>query len=237
MVVLLHTFLLTLSFWAAFVIRLDFDIDKVPADLFWESLPVLLAVRLASLAGFRLFRGMWRYVAIPDLVKIVKATLISSVAFLFLQWWLFGFIGFPRSVLLIDFAANLFLLGGIRLAVRMLRERAMSEVRNGLGTGRLLIIGAGDAGASLCSQAFTTGGFQYTPVAFADDDKRKAGQTIIGVPVAGQIAEIPALVRRYGVDIAVIAIPTASSSRKRGIIELCREAGVDCKILPATSDL
>ncbi|MFP6678786.1 MAG: nucleoside-diphosphate sugar epimerase/dehydratase [Dehalococcoidia bacterium] len=233
----LHTFLVAVSFWAAFAIRLDFDIDKIPTELFWESLPILIAVRLASLAGFRLFRGMWRYVAIPDLVQIFKATLISSIAFLLLQWWLFGFVGFPRSVLLIDFAGNLFLLSGIRLAVRMLRERAMSEVRNGNGTGRLLIIGAGDAGASLCSQAFSTRAFQYTPVAFADDDKRKIGQTIIGVPIAGQISEIPALVRRYDIDIAVIAIASASSSRKRGIIELCRDAGIDCKILPATSDL
>ena len=235
--VVFHAVLVTVSFWAAFAIRLDFDIDKIPTDLFWESLPVLLAVRLASLAGFRLFRGMWRYVAIPDLVQIFKATLISSIAFLFLQWWLFGFVGFPRSVLLIDFAGNLFLLAGVRLGVRIIRERSMSGLTGGVERGRLLIIGAGDTGASLCSQAFSTNAFQYTPVAFADDDRRKSGQTIIGVPVAGQISDIPALVRTYGVDIAVIAIPSASSSRKRAIVELCRVAGVDCKILPATSDL
>ena len=237
MLVVFHAVLVTVSFWAAFAIRLDFDIDKIPTELFWESLPVLLAVRLASLAGFRLFRGMWRYVAIPDLVQIFKATLISSIAFLFLQWWLFGFVGFPRSVLLIDFAGNLFLLSGARLAVRIFRERSMSGLTTGANRGRLLIIGAGDAGASLCSQAFSTNAFQYTPVAFADDDRSKTGQTIIGVPVAGQISDIPTLVRTYGVDIAVIAIPSASSSRKRAIVELCREAGIDCKILPATSDL
>ena len=235
--VLVHTVLMAASFWAAFAIRLDFDIDRIPADIFWESLPVLLAVRLASLAGFRLFRGMWRYVAIPDLVQILKATLISTIFFVFLQWWLFGFVGFPRSVILIDFAGNIFLLSGIRLAVRMARERSMGGVRNSIERSRLLIIGAGDAGASLCSQAFSTGSFQYTPVAFADDDRNKVGQTIIGVPVAGQIIDIPALVSTYGVDIAVIAIPSASSSRKRDIVEMCREAGVECKILPATSDL
>ena len=232
-----HTVLLTVSFWAAFAIRLDFDVDKIPTDLFWQSLPVLLAVRLASLAGFRLFRGMWRYVAIPDLVQILKATLISSIAFLFLQWWLFGFVGFPRSVLLIDFAGNLFLLSGVRLAVRMVRERSMNGVADGANRGRLLIIGAGDAGASLCSQAFSTNTFHYTPVAFADDDRRKRGQTIIGIPVAGEISDIPTVVRTYGIDIAVIAIPSASSARKRAIVELCQAAGVDCKILPATSDL
>ena len=235
--VVLHSILVVVSFWAAFAIRFDFDFDRIPTDKFWESLPVLIAVRLASLAGFRLFRGMWRYVAIPDLVQILKATLVSSIAFLFLQWWLFGFVGFPRSVLLIDFAGNLFLLSGIRLAVRILRERSMGGVRNGVGSGRLLIIGAGDAGASLCSQAFSTSAFQYTPVAFADDDRSKIGQTIIGVPVAGDISDIPTLVDAYGIDIAVIAISSASSARKRAIVELCREAGVDCKILPATSDL
>ena len=235
--VLLHTVLIVVSFWAAFAIRLDFDIDRIPSETFWESLPVLLAVRLASLAGFRLFRGMWRYVAIPDFVQILKATVLSTIVFVLLQWWLFGFVGFPRSVILIDFAGNLFLLSGIRLAVRMARERSMGGVRNGADRSRLLIIGAGDAGASLCSQAFSTSSFQYTPVAFVDDDQSKVGQTIIGVPVAGQISEIPTLVRTYGVDIAVIAIPSASSSRKRAIVEMCLEAGVECKILPATADL
>jgi FlaA1/EpsC-like NDP-sugar epimerase len=235
--VLLHTILMAVSFWAAFAIRFDFDIDQIPTNIFWESLPVLVAVRLASLAGFRLFRGMWRYVAIPDLVQILNATLISSIAFLLLQWLLFGFVGFPRSVILIDFAGNLFLLSSVRLLVRIGRERYIGGPTGGTSGGRLLIIGAGDAGAALCSQAFSTNAFQYLPVAFADDDRYKIGQTIIGVPVAGQITDIPGIVSSYGVDIAVIAIPSASSTRKRAIVEECREAGVECKILPATADL
>ena len=235
--VLIHIVLVAVSFWASFAVRLDFDIGRIPSDIFWQSLPVLLAVRLASLAGFRLFRGMWRYVAIPDLVQILKATMVSSIAFVILQIWLFGLVGFPRSVFLIDFAGNILLLSGIRLAVRILRERSMAGSYPEANGGRLLIIGAGDAGASLCSQAFSTTNFQYEPVAFADDDHSKIGQTIIGVPVAGRISEIASLVRRYDVDIAVIAIPSASSSRKRAIVEICREAGVECKILPATSDL
>ena len=235
--VLIHLILVTVSFWASFAIRLDFDIDRIPSDIFWQSIPMLIAVRFASLAGFRLFRGMWRYVAIPDLVQIFKATLVGSIAFVILQIWLFGLVGFPRSVFLIDFAGNIFLLSGIRLAVRILRERSMVGSYSEAGGGRLLIIGAGDAGASLCSQAFTTTNFQYEPVVFADDDPSKIGQTIIGVPVAGRISEIASLVRRYDVDIAVIAIPSASSSRKRAIVEICREAGIECKILPATSDL
>lgn len=236
-VILLHAVLVAASFWASFAIRLDFDFGAIPGDVFWQSLPVVLALRLASLAGFRLFRGMWRYVAIPDLVQILKATIVSSIAFVILQTWLFGLEGFPRSVFLIDFAGNILLLSGVRLLVRIVRERSMTGSSTVDSGGRLLIIGAGDAGASLCSQAFTNNSFPYTPVAFADDDRSKVGQTIIGVPVAGRIADIPSLVRQYMVDLAVIAIPSASSSRKRAIVEVCREAGVECKILPATADL
>ncbi|MDA1257899.1 MAG: nucleoside-diphosphate sugar epimerase/dehydratase [Chloroflexi bacterium] len=236
-VILLHTTLVAASFWAAFAIRLDFDFGQVPGDVIWQSLPLLLALRLASLAYFRLFRGMWRYVAIPDVVQILKATTVSSIAFVLLQTWLLGLSGFPRSVFLIDFAGNILLLAGIRLFVRVVRERAMSRSQTESAGGRLLIIGAGDTGASLCSQATTTSSFQYTPVAFADDDRSKIGQTIHGVPIAGRISDIPSLARRYALDLAVIAIPGASSSRKRAIVEVCREAGVECKILPATADL
>ncbi|MCH7593200.1 MAG: polysaccharide biosynthesis protein [Chloroflexi bacterium] len=236
-VILLHVVLVTASFWASFAIRLDFDLDRIPGDIFWQALPALLALRLASLAGFRLFRGMWRYVAIPDIIRIFQATAISSIAFVILQTWLFGLDGFPRSVFLIDFAGNIFLLSGVRLLVRILRERSMNGSPTGDSGGRLLIIGASDMGASLCSQAFSTSSFQYAPVVFADDDRSKVGQTIMGVPIAGSISDIPSLVRRYAVDLAVIAMPAASSSRKRAIVEVCREAGVECKILPATADL
>ena len=102
---------------------------------------------------------MWRYVAIPDIVRIFQATTISSIAFVILQTWLFGLEGFPRSVFLIDFAGNIFLLSGVRLLVRILRERSMNGSPAGDSGGRLLIIGAGDMGASLCSQAFSTNSF------------------------------------------------------------------------------
>ncbi len=236
-VVLLHAALVVASFYASFALRLDLDLGRIPVDTIQRSLPFLLAARLLSLAYFRLFRGVWRYVAIPDLVQIVKATTVSSVVFAGVQIAFFGLDEFPRSVFLIDWAGNIFLLSGVRLAVRVLRERSRAGVATHGIDGRLLIVGAGDAGASLCAQALTTGSFRYTPVAFADVDPEKVGQTIQGVPIVGRPDEIPAIVRELRVDMAVIAVPSASPSEKRRIIEICREAGVPCKILPATSDL
>ena len=101
---------------------------------------------------------------------------------------------------------------------------------------RLLIVGAGDSGAELCRQALRRQEFHRKPVAFADDDPRKIGTSILGVPIAGRCPDIPKIVEKYGVDVAIIAIPSASDSEKLRLGQLCRRSGVPFNILSAVPE-
>lgn len=233
--VLLDGLLVAVSFYASFVLRYDLDPSRVPTDVLVRSLPLVVAARIAALAWFGMFRGVWRYVAIPDLLRAIKATTASSIVFVAIQWPAFGFEGFPRSVFFLDWAGTIVLLSAARLTVRLVHERfpARLEPRP---NANLLIIGVGDAAASLCAQARGARTFPYTPVGFISDGEG-IGTTIQGVPVLGTIEDIPAIVLQHGVEVAVIASPTASSSRKREIVRLCQQINLTCKILPRTSDL
>jgi FlaA1/EpsC-like NDP-sugar epimerase len=234
---LLQLTLVVVSYVASFGLCLDLDIDQVPTDLVLRTLPILITARLGSLALFHLYHGLWRYVSVVDLLQIIKATTLSSLVFAALEIPVFGLEEFPRSVFFIDWTGNVFLLSGVRIFVRLVRER-FRPMRGGDGSlKRMLIVGAGDAGAALCRQALGSPTFGYTPVAFVDDDPHKVGTTILGVPVAGRCRDISRVVGRYQIDSAVIAIPSATSTQMRTLVELCSLADISYKVLPATSDI
>jgi FlaA1/EpsC-like NDP-sugar epimerase len=102
---------------------------------------------------------------------------------------------------------------------------------------RIVIIGAGDAGAAFCAQVKSTPEFRLDPVAILDDDPTKIGQSLIGVPVIGDIDNIPAVVERFEADLIVIAIPAATTEQRTRIVNKCRESHVEFRILPGTEEL
>ena len=225
------------SFIASFALRLDMDLGEVPWLLVGKTIPLLIVVRAAASVMFRLHRGLWRYVSVVDFLQIMKATTVGSVLFVVLLIPIYGLEGFPKSVFFLDWAGNIFLLSGVRLITRVARERSAPLKGSDTRLKRLLIVGAGDAGAALCKQALASRAFRYKPVALVDDDRGKIGTSISGIPVVGTCGDIPRVVREQRIDTAVIAIPSASPSQKRRLVEICQRAGVPVRIQPATPEL
>ena len=225
------------SYVVSFILRLDLDVSEVPFDLVLKTLPLLIVVRMGALAIFRLYGGLWGYVSVLGLFQIIKATTVSSLAFAALEIAIFGLEDFPRSVFVLDWIGSIFVLSGVRLFVRLVREQFWPIRGRVRSYRRLLIVGAGDAGAELCKQTLSGRAFRFNPVAFVDDDPNKVGASILGVPIAGRYKDIPRVLNEYSVDTAVIAMPSMSLLDRRSVVEVCQQAGVPFKILPATSDL
>jgi FlaA1/EpsC-like NDP-sugar epimerase len=229
-----------ISYVASFALVLDLDLGQLPWGFIMKTLALLVAVRIASLVLFRLYRGLWRYTSVFDLVQIVKATTVSSLLFVAFEIPIFGLEEMPTSVLLLDWAGNIFLLGGIRLFVRTVRERfypLRATVASQAPSKRLLIVGAGDAGAALCKQALQSPGFRFTPVAFVDDDPGKAGDHIHGVPIVGLCEDISWIVDRYQVEAAIIAMPSATPGQRRTVVDILQRERVRFTVLPSTPDI
>jgi FlaA1/EpsC-like NDP-sugar epimerase len=237
-------FLTTISAIVAFAIRLD-------GPLFWIYLNACLIFVLMCLAIkppmfylFGLYRRYWRYASVNEMLTIVGAITASSLVVAALVLGLFlplgWFDGFPRSVLVIDWLLSLFLIGGIRFLARFLGEYGSSRTSDVSGSRkprRVLVVGAGDAGAMIVREIRNNPGVGMEPIGYVDDNWAKVGMRIRGLPVLGTRETIPKLVRELNVDQVLIAMPTAPGRAIREIKEICESIPVAFKTIPGMYEL
>lgn len=120
-------------------------------------------------------------------------------------------------------------------AYRTLRSDA--KRRRGSANKRIMIIGAGDMGSSIIYEMSISGYKFGSPVVIVDDDESKLSSSIQGIPIAGTTKDIPAIVKKFGVNEIVFCIPSASASRKREILEIAMGTGCDLKTAPNIDEL
>jgi len=227
--------LTALAYWFAYYLRFNFDIPKINFGMFLNTLPVLVVFRVACFFTFGLYSGVWRYASMDDLIRIVKATVLSSLIFSVYVGFVHHFIDFPRSVFVIDWFIILALVGGSRFLYRVFRE--FYPVRTTRARTKVLIIGAGRAGEMILREMNQSAQIGYEPVGFLDDNRAKKGQRIHGVSVLGRIDDLVKIAGKKEVEEAVIAIPSLTGKEMRRIVRLCDEAGITCKTVPAISDI
>jgi len=231
------------SLYLAYLLRFDGKIPASQMKSLLSLLPWVIPVKMASFLFFGLYKGMWRYTGIYDLENLLKACVISSGLIVFILVLMTRFVGFPRSVFVIDLLLTFLLVSGARVGIRMFlspgRERFRFTFLNKKDEGeeRVLIVGAGDAGEKLIREIKDNPGINYHVMGFLDDDKRKWGQSIHGMPVLGSVEEVKRIAEREGVDQIIIAIDTASSAEMRRIVGLCEATGIPCRTVPGVGEL
>jgi FlaA1/EpsC-like NDP-sugar epimerase len=233
-IVFAHAGLVSMSLLLAFGLRFDFALPNDQWRHLLIALPILLAIRLAAFYVFDLFEGLWRYVSMSDLNAILKAVTLSSAVFIGTMLLTVGST-FPRAVYVLEWLLTCVFVGGIRFAMRAVRE-ASPVLRPG-ETRRVLVIGAGDAADQLIRSVHSSLTLNYELVGLVDDDIRKRRAQIRGVEVVGRIHEIPSLVSSMNVDEVVIAAPSASLEEKRRIMQQSRAAGVPVRTVPTLREL
>lgn len=176
---------------------------------------------------FKLYNRAWSYASMGELMAIIQAVTLGSVVILVLTY----FTSRPMSIsiIIMQWALTIILIGGSRMAWRVCVERKKT---NGYKSGRrTLIIGAGDAGA-MVAREFKGYSNDILPVGFIDDDPNKQNLTVFGLPVLGTRGAIPQVTKRLNIDLVIIAMPSVNSGVTRDVVEICRKTGVEIKILP-----
>ncbi len=233
MIVVSEIVLIAASYYLSFLLRLDAVLSVTQRDLFWKTLPLLVAVKLVVFYRLGLLRGWWRYVGMNDMAKIGMASFVSStLIFLMIETMIHPH-GYPRSVIPIDMILCIMLVGGSRFMVRAYTERAHRYEWQK----KTLIVGAGNAGAAIAKELRINSTLQYSAVGFVDDDSDKIGVQINGVKVLGNTDALARLIEKHGVECVLIAIPSAKGSQIERIVDKCRQCKVSFIILPAISEL
>ncbi len=218
----------------AFALRFEGDIPADHAQRLLRGLPIIVATYAVGFAVFGIQRGLWRYVGLHDLGRILWASVISSVVSYGVLHGLLGWVAYPRSVIILTGVFSGLFLAGIRLVVRWFREwlHVLSPTAR-----RVLVVGAGNAGELLVRDMLSSGGSQYRPVGLADDDPIKRRVKIHGVPVVGAIVDIPALARELAADEIIVASPSASTGLKQRILAASAGCKIPIKTLPSMKQL
>jgi UDP-GlcNAc:undecaprenyl-phosphate/decaprenyl-phosphate GlcNAc-1-phosphate transferase len=220
--------LVSASFTAAFIIRLQGTGVMWQRHVFDLSLPALLVARYVFFIVFGLYRGVWRYAGARDAASVVAACVLSEAAAFLFTWATVPFNGFPRSVYLIDVLLCTFLIGISRFWERAFARGLESLVGRG-DQHRTLIVGAGRSGRSLLRELRETPGEHV--VGFVDDDPGLRRRRIQGVAIVGGLAEIGWAIGRLNPDAVLVTIPGAPRTQLDGVLEACRRAAVPCSFV------
>jgi FlaA1/EpsC-like NDP-sugar epimerase len=218
----------------AFALRFDGDVPPPYDRIMWTHLPTVLLVFGSGLWVFGIQRGLWRYVGLHDLGRILWASIAGAFLFYGIVHLVLGHTQYPRSVIILTGLLSGLYLAGIRLTVRWFRE--WLQIIN-TSARRVLIVGAGRAGELLVREMLSDSDYHYKPVGLVDDDPVKRRIKIHGVSVVGTIADIATVTRRLVVHEIIVAIPTASHTLKQRIIASAEGCKVPIKVLPSVKQL
>ena len=230
--VLLDLILILLAYWGAYAVKFGALSGSAAWKLFLRTLPVLVFVKMAAFLVMGVYRGIWRYTSLDDLIVFAKAVVLSSVLSVMVVLFAFRFEGFSRTVFLIDGVLMFMFLAGSRMAFRLFRQ-VIPVARSGEGR-RVLIYGAGDGGELLLRELLNNRALKYSPVGFLDDDPAKSGKLIHGLKVYGGNGDLNSVCEQHDVDEVLISSSRMSEERLQEILGFCRKQNILVKRMRIT---
>ena len=228
------------AYVGAHLLRFEWSIPQQYLSALIVTLPLVVLVKIFFFFWFNLYRGMWRYTSLIDFVNVVKAVAVSSVSVILLILFMYGFVGFSRSVYIMDFVLTLCLVAGVRVAIRLylLRDTAFIHsffYKQGRSDKRLLLIGAGAAGEQILRELMGNQHLRAEAVGLLDDNAAKSGKSIHGVPVLGTVARIEEIDVDY--DEILITCPSATGVQMKRIVAACEQTGKPFKTMPSVGEV
>ncbi len=233
--------LIIISVLGSFALRLD--VSELPfyfpAALIMCG--VALVIKIPVYFYFGLYRRLWVYASTSELrlitFAVTTASVLTSGVMLLLNFLNMVKPGMPRSALGIDWLLSLVLIGGSRFALRILAEQSSVPRDAKREAKRVIIIGAGDAGALVVRELQKSSQLNLVPVGFLDDDPAKQRHQIYGVAVIGKVNALADVLDRQRVDEVILAIPSAPGRIVRMVNDVCRLKGISSRTMPGIYEL
>ncbi|MGD9562046.1 MAG: glycosyl transferase [Pyrinomonadaceae bacterium] len=225
--VILDSFLITLSYYSAYVL-LNGPIESTSNwVLFIDTLPLLIVLKLFAFLAAGVYRGLWRYTSISDFITFTKGVVFGSILSVVAILLLYRFENFSRAVFILDGLILLLAIVGSRLTFRLFRE--ILPIASGSEGRRVLIYGAGDGGEMVLRELRNNSSLNYRPVGFVDDDPLKKGKVIQGLQVYDSNGTLRDLCREKDIQEILITSRKITAETIRSLRGMCREEDIELK--------
>jgi len=243
LLMLLDMVLICVSIISAYILRFidgSFsDIDSVLQNQIKEDiLHIIIVALIVKIIGFsllKLYSSLWEYAGINEVGYILVASFTCNSV---IQGYIFVMgLHVPRGIFIITMLTDVFYIGGVRFAYRLLRRMVMGELIRFSNAKRILVVGGGDTGAIVIKELKRHPEMKSLPVAIIDNDIDKIGRRINGVPIVGNDDYIKEAIDKYDIDEVIVAVPSASNRKINYIFEQCSSKECKVKILPSVTQI
>lgn len=214
---------------------LRYALQPTPLALAPFSNTVAIVLVAQGVVSWRvgLYRGLWRFASVPDLLNIFKASVVGLLAVVVgLSFYSRLDLVSRAALLLYPFVLTV-LLGAPRLVFRAWKDHSLQQAME--GAERVLILGAGQAGEALVRDLRRLG--RYDPIGFLDDAASLRGTRLQGLPVLGGIPEVARIAKETGAQLLVIAMPSVDATVMRRVIALCEGSQLPFRTVPRLADV
>lgn len=229
-------------YFLALLLRFDFSFRVIPPvylNGYLKLLPLWCAITVTVFYFTRLYHSIWRFVSMEEAILLIKAYLIIT-PLLILSSLLLK-MRMPISFYMIGIVGS-----AVGHAVTRFGYRLIKQVNNDMGSGikekdsnadRVMIIGGGDAGSVLVKELQHSTKTNLLPVCVIDDNPNKHGRALFGVPIVGGRESIISKAAEFNIDTIIFAIPTASGSNRKEILNIAKETGCKLRTIPGVYQL
>ncbi len=217
--ILLDVLLMVLAYYGAYLLRFEGDVPEEQTAIFIKTLPLMIAIQIFLFLAGGVYRGIWRYVGVDDLVTIAKSVAASTTICGVIVLFVYQMQGPSRAVFILNGLLLLVIVAASRFSFRLLAALIVGRRKADPNARPVLIYGAGDGGAMLVSELLNNPAHRYEPVGFIDDDATKTGKLLRGYQIFSS-RELPGLIHSYGVSEVLVSsgkVPESKLNDLRGL--------------------
>jgi len=197
------------------------------------------AVFFFSFFIFRMYESLWRYAGFTEYLDCIFATVVGAILFFVLSHAGIYLMDTEMRIPIVVYCLAPMITGMSTLCARMYYRAYRTVKLNNdaaVDNKKVLIVGAGQAGNAIIKEISNNPDQLYEVICVVDDSPDLRGCNIQRVKIEGTTNKIPHLVNKYGIDVIIIAIPSATNDEIRRISEICAKTKCRVKKLPPMLD-
>jgi len=234
---LMHMTVFVAVYYLAFLLRFDFAIPaKGGMDVFWGTLPWVLAIKFVVFLIARQYEGWWAYVTFSDLIALVRYSVAATFFIAAAQYFARTYTGgTPRSVMVMDCLGSIAVLGALRGTWRLYREQFW-PILNPSNFRWALLVGSDHAAGVLASQMQSYRELPYRVRGLLAMEQGMVGARLGQIPVLGKLEEVREIAAACSASTVLVTAGTLAGSRLRDLMIDCKESGLELKIIRPIQD-